>query len=100
MPWHFWKWLIPLYNAVLCVSFLLIILFFVSTVNSNEFLLYVSDDNLVIWDLLPTMPCVYLLIEYPFNMIPMEWPMLFFVELLFTIYMLLNFIVVAADKDH
>ena len=33
-------------------------------------------------------------------MIPMEWPMLFFVELLFTVYMLLNFIVVAADKEH
>ena len=58
-------------------------------------MIYIGDDNKLIWDLLPTMPTAFMLIEFPFNMIPMDWPMLIFVELLFTFYIFVNFLVVS-----
>ena len=67
---------------------------------SSEFLLYIGSDDVLIWDLLPTLPTVFMLIEFPFNMIPIDWPMLVFVELLFTFFMLINFIIVSLREDH
>ena len=99
-PWHFWKWLIPIYSSVLCVAILLFISFWVTVASSDEFLLYIGDDNRVVWDLLPTLPVVFMIIEWPFNMIPIDWPMLIFVELLFTFYILIDFIVVSCEKNH
>jgi hypothetical protein len=99
-PWHFWKWLVPTYISILVVSILMTLSFWVEVFGSNEFLIYVGDDNKVIYNLLPTMPTVVLLIEFPFNMIEFEWPMIIFVELLFSIYMLINFLMVAADPKH
>ena len=46
------------------------------------------------------MPCIWMLIEYPFNMIPFDWPMLFFVESLFTLYIVVIAIVQVAEEDH
>ena len=99
-PWHFWKWLIPIYASLLCVSVVLTTSYFITEINSSEFLIYIGDDNEVVWILLPTLPTVLLMVEYPFNMIPMDWPMLLFVELLFAFYILINFVVVACKPDH
>lgn len=93
-PWTFWKWLIPVYSAILCVSVLLTFSFWVTVMSSDEFLLYIGDDNKAIWDLLPTLPTAYMLIEFPFNMIPIDWPMIIFVEALFSLYLFANFLVV------
>lgn len=99
-PWHFWKWLIPVYSAILCCSILLTLSFWVTVIQSSEFLIYIGDDNKVVWDLLPTLPTACMLIEFPFNMIPMDWPMLIFVEILFSFYLFVNFIIVSFEKDH
>ena len=100
-PWHFWKWLIPVYASLLCVSVLVTISFFVTVYGSEEFLLYVGDyDDEVAWIFLPTLPTAMMVFEYPFNMIPMDWPMLIFVELLFLIYIFINFLYVALDDNH
>lgn len=99
-PWAFWKWLIPIYASVLCIANLLSISFWVTVFGSTEFLLYIGDDNKVIWDLLPTLPPILMLIEWPFNMIPFDWPMLIFVECLFSLYMFINFLIVTGQEDH
>ena len=99
-PWQFWKWLIPMYAAVLCVSILLFLSYFITVFRSSEFLLYIGNDNKIIWHLLPAMPCALMFIEYPFNMIPLDWPMLIFVELLFTFYIFVNFLIVSFEADH
>lgn len=41
-----------------------------------------------------------MLLEFPFNLIPMDWPMLIFVELLFTLYIFINFLMVSFETDH
>lgn len=74
--------------------------FWVTVISSTEFLLYIGDDEKIIWDLLPTLPTVFMIIEFPFNMIPMDWPMLIFVELLFTFYIFINFLIVTFEEDH
>ena len=99
-PWNFWKWLIPMYISVLCVAIFLMIDFWITVIKSTEFALYIGDDNKIIWDLLPTIPAALMLIEWPFNMIPIDWPMLLFVEMLFTFYIFLNFLIVTIDPDH
>ena len=99
-PWHFWKWIIPVYISLLCVSVVLTMSYFITVINTSEFLLYIGDENETVWILLPTMPTVLMMVEYPFNMIPMDWPMLIFVELLFLFYILVNFVVVTCKSDH
>ena len=74
--------------------------YWMTEATNAEFLLYVGSENLVVWDLLPTLPTVYMLIEFPFNMIPIDWPMLAFVELQFLIYLFINFLVVTCEADH
>ena len=54
----------------------------------------------MVWDLLPTIPTACMLIEFPFNIIPIDWPMLIFVEILFSFYLLVNFIIVSFKADH
>ena len=90
-PWTFWKWLIPIYSSVFCVSWMLMISYFVTSATSSEFFIYV-DDDLILYDFLAVLPTFVLLVEFPFNMIPFDWPQLIFAELLFTFYMLINFI--------
>lgn len=41
-----------------------------------------------------------MVLEFPFNLIPMDWPMLIFVELLFTFYIFVNFLMVSFESDH
>ena len=98
-PWTFWKWLIPVYNSVLCISTLLTVSYVITAFSSAEFLLYI-DNGKIVFDLLPTLPTVFMIVEFPFNMIPFDWPMLIFVELLFSFYMLLNFIIVSIHLNH
>ena len=98
-PWLFWKWLIPVYNAALCLSIVLCFSYWVTEATNEQFLLYIGSGDILAWDLLPTLPCLFLLIEFPFNMIPIDWPMLVFVELIFTLFMLFNFIVVSCRTD-
>ena len=64
--------------------------YWITEATSSEFFIYVDDDKLL-YDFLSTLPTILLLIEYPFNMIPFDWPQLIFVELLFSVYMLINF---------
>mmetsp|Transcript_10971 Transcript_10971/g.14837 ORF Transcript_10971/g.14837 Transcript_10971/m.14837 type:complete len:181 (+) Transcript_10971:503-1045(+) len=98
-PWTFWKWLIPVYTSIFCVSIMLTISFWFSEATSSQFLIYVHDnDEKVLFDLLPTLPTIYLLLEFPFNMIPFDWPMLIFVEALFSIYMLINFVALSLEE--
>ena len=92
--------MVPVYNALLCISIMLVFSFFVTEVESEAFIIYSGDEDKAVWDLLPLMPCLWMLIEYPFNMIPFDWPMLIFVELLFTVYMLIVFLVQAFGEDH
>ena len=92
--------MIPIYAAILSISVLLTLSFFATVIKSNEFLLYIGDDNKIIWDLLPTLPTAYLLLEFPFNLIPMDWPMLIFVEILCAFYFFVNFLMVSFEKDH
>ena len=96
-PWVFWKWLIPVYVSLLCVSVMLTISYWVTEATSAQFLIYIGSNNDLMFDLLPTLPTVYLLVEFAFNMVPIDWPMLVFVYMLFTLYMVLNFIAVSAS---
>lgn len=80
---------------------LLTISFFVTVYGTEEFLLYVGSENdEIAWILLPTLPTAMMVFEYPFNMIPMDWPMLIFVELLFLFYIFINFLYVCFDENH
>lgn len=99
-PWNFWKWIIPIYLSVICVSMLLLGSYWITVVNSEEFLLDSRFDKEAIWDLLATLPPALMLVEWPFNMIPVDWPMLIFVELLFTFYLVINFVIVSFKDDH
>ena len=99
-PWHFWKWLIPVYAAVLCVSMLLFLSYWFTVFGSPEFLIYIGNDSDLIYDFLPTVPIFCMLVEYPFNMIQLDWPMLIFVEFLFALYVLLDFVHVSFRTDH
>ena len=85
---------------MLCISVVLSFSYFITEWSSSEFLLYIGDDEKTIWALLPTMPTLLMLVEYPFNMIPMDWPMLIFVELLFLFYIFVNFLIVSVETDH
>ena len=98
-PWYFWKWLIPFYNAILVISVLLTICWWGTVVTDSEFLVYIAGESRAVWDLLPTLPTILMLLEYPFNMIPMDWPMLVYVVLLQTLYLLVNIVVVGLDKE-
>lgn len=99
-PWNFWKWIIPIYISVICVSILILCSYWISVINSEEFLLVSRLDKEAIWDLLATLPPTLMLVEWPFNMIPIDWPMLIFVELLFTLYLIINFVIVSFKEDH
>ena len=92
--------MIPIYAAVFCVGLLLMFSFWITVFGSSQFLLFVGEDSDLIYDFLPTMPVVCMVIEYPFNMIQVDWPMLIFVELLFTVYILIDFLNVATSADH
>ena len=74
--------------------------YWITVVGSSDFLTFIGDDQAIIYHFLPTMPLVCLAIEFPFNMIPMDWPMLIFVELLFTIYLLIDFLIVSLNAYH
>lgn len=98
-PWIYWKWLIPIYVSVLCVSVMLTISYWVTEATSVQFLVYIGSDSELMFDLLPTLPTTYLMIEFAFNMIPIDWPMLIFVYILFTLYMFINFMVVSLSAN-
>mmetsp|Transcript_18616 Transcript_18616/g.23179 ORF Transcript_18616/g.23179 Transcript_18616/m.23179 type:complete len:118 (-) Transcript_18616:678-1031(-) len=99
-PWLFWKWLIPLYAGCLVLSVVLTFSYWVTEATSSEFLLFIGSSDILVWDLLPTLPTIFMLIEFPFNMIPIDWPMLVFVELQFLLFMLFNFIMVSFEEGH
>ena len=73
---------------------MLTIAYWVTKMTSSEISVYIGEDNELMFNLLPTLPMIYLMIEFPFNMIPIDWPMLIFVELLFSLMVLLNFLAV------
>ena len=79
---------------------LLFLSYWITVYGSDEFLIYAGDDKELIYHLLPTVPVFCMLVEFPFNMIQFEWPMLIFVELLFTIYLLINLLHVAMNSSH
>ena len=81
------------------MAFLLTISYWVTVVTSSEFLLFIGSDNKLVWDLLPTLPTAFMILEFPFNMIPIDWPMLIFVELLFSTYIFFNFLIVSCESD-
>ena len=77
---------------------MLSISYWITEATSADFLIYIGSDSEVVFDLLPTMPTAYMLLEFPFNMIPIDWPMLVFVQLLFSLYILINFVAVACSS--
>ena len=79
---------------------LLMMSYWITVFSSSEFVIFIGDDHMIIYDFLPTVPFIWMLIEFPFNMIPLDWPMLIFVELLFTVYLLVNFLIVSLDPEH
>jgi len=74
---------------------MLTVTYTISEAIDSDFLVYIDFEGEFLLDLLPTLPTVYLMIEFAFNMIPIDWPMLIFVELLFSLYMFLNFFAVS-----
>ena len=99
MPWVGWKWVIPFYISCLVNAVTLLVVYFVSISTDGSFLIYTGNDNLLVWDMLPTLPVIFFLIEYPFNMIPFDGHMVLFPQLLFLFYLLINFIVSLFNAD-
>ena len=54
----------------------------------------------MLWDLITTVPFLLILLEYPFNQIPVSWGMLSFDVLVILLYLLLNFILVTLHDDN
>lgn len=99
MPWVGWKWVIPFYISCLVNAVTLLVVYFVSIATDGSFLIFTGNDNLLVWDMLPTLPVIFFLIEYPFNMIPFDGHMVIFPQVLFVIYLLINFILSLFNED-
>ena len=79
---------------------LLFLSYWCTVYGSTDFLIYTGPDQKILYHLIATVPVCCMLIEFPFNMIPIDWPMLAFVELQFLIYLFINFLVVTCEADH
>ena len=80
-------------------TFIIFISFWIGLETSADISDYTGGENKIMFDLLPTLPLVYLIMEFPFNMIPLDWPMLIFVQLLFSVYILCNFLAVTITES-
>ena len=54
----------------------------------------------MLWSSITTVPFVLILLEYPFNQIPVSWGMLLFDIIVILLYLLLNFIIVTSHVDN
>ena len=67
MPWLFWKWIIPLYISVVVNQLVLFFDFVVAELSQDPFLIFAGSDDKSLWLLLPSVPMLLIMIEYPFN---------------------------------
>ena len=67
MPWLFWKWIIPCYISVVCMQAVLFFDFLIAELSKDPFLIYTTSEDKLVWLLLPSLPMLLILIEYPFN---------------------------------
>merc|ERR1711944_6676 len=51
-------------------------------------------------DLITTVPFTLILLEYPFNQIPVSWGMMLFNLLLINVYVALNIVIVTFRSEH
>ena len=102
MPWLFWKWIVPAYISITVIELVLFFDFLVAEISKDPFLIYGSSEGEIIWEFLIITPTFLIAIEFPFNQIPFDWRHIIFPLLLFTFYLLLNLIIVAAlpEKAH
>ena len=99
-PWHYWKWIIVGYQACFVQSATILVNFWITEFSDDEFLIYTGSGGDILWDLVTTVPFLLILIEYPFNQIPVSWGMLFFNLIIICTYLLLNFILVTSHDDN
>ena len=67
MPWLFWKWIIPLYISVVVNQLALFFDFCVAELSNDPFLIFAGSDDKSLWLLLPSVPTILILFEWPFN---------------------------------
>ena len=81
-------------------SLTILLNFWITEFSNDEFLIYTGSGGDILWDLITTVPFLLILLEYPFNQIPVSWGMLLFDLIIVCLYLLLNFIVVTSHVDN
>ena len=99
-PWRYWRWLIVIYQSSAVLSMTILFNFFITELSGDEVLIYTGSEGKIQWDLVSTIPFVMLMIEYPFNQIPISWGMVFFNLALVNFYLFVNFIIVTFTPEH
>ena len=66
-PWHFWKWIIVIYQSCFVLSMSILVNFWITELGDDEFLIYTGSGGDLLWDMICSLPFILILIEYPFN---------------------------------
>ena len=74
--------------------------FWITELGDDEFLIYTGSGGDLLWDLICSVPFILILIEYPFNQIPISWGMLLFDLLVINLYIALNIVLVTFRAEH
>jgi len=74
--------------------------FWITEFSDDEFLIYTGSGGELLWDLITTIPFLVILLEYPFNMIPVSWGMLMFDLIIVIVYLGFNFVIVSFHEDN
>ena len=78
----------------------ILINFWITEFSDDEFLIYTGSGGEVLWDMITTVPFLLILLEYPFNQIPVSWGMLVFDIIIVSLYLLFNFFIVSFHEDN
>ena len=76
------------------LNFAIIVNFWITELTNDEWLVYTGSGGDFFWDLITTVPFILILLEYPFNQIPVSWGMLLFNLLLINLYVGANILIV------
>ena len=92
--------MIVIYQSCFVLNFAILVNFWITELTNDEFLVYTGSGGDLFWDLITTVPFILILIEYPFNQIPISWGMLLFDLLLINVYVALNIVIVTFRSEH
>ena len=82
------------------INFAIIVNFWITELTNDEWLVYTGSGGDLFWDLITTVPFILILIEYPFNQIPVSWGMLLFNLFLINLYVGANILIVTFRYEH